>query len=117
MTSKLFNIYMEREKNHLLPAPVLLQPLIPLSKRIKQQKLNWIYTPATNTTIETNKTTEIKLDLCEIWTNKFLITSNHHMYVFYKEWVWIVNIEKDVGELARVAKYINAFANEHPNIF
>ncbi|KAK9720486.1 Matrixin [Popillia japonica] len=28
-------------------------------------------TPATNTTNETNKTKEIKLDLCDIWTNKF----------------------------------------------
>lgn len=71
--------------------------------------------PTTTTTDDTSSFRNTKYpDLCSIKPERYLITKNQHLYIFYKEFVWLMRLgEKTYRRPERISNYIpfNSFSH------
>ncbi|XP_060527690.1 matrix metalloproteinase-25-like [Cylas formicarius] len=83
--------------------------------RLYGDKTTISVSPSTTTTSksDTKTTTKVTLSppppphLCNILPDNFLITLNHHMYVFYDKWCWILRLgDRTYTEPKRIAEYV-----------
>lgn len=73
-------------------------------------------TPATSTTTmkKTGKINSSYPDLCSIRPEKILITSNHHMYIFYESWAWLIKVGSErYTKPHRIESYLNFSSFSH----